>query len=383
MSVMRSVIRLVLGGLWAVGDKRKCRMIYCEFAPCNNLVNNEAGEPYSYTGEWWVGYINLLHLRARWYSPETGIFLSRDVWGGDERRPLSMNGWSYVEGNPIVFVDPSGRCRGLTGRAFEVCSAAAIATLDAIGWWEKNVNRNLYKGTAYAIIGEFTGFVTVERFVRDGCTRFVREGVPTTIGYTILDLSGGGDITLVGKDISGGQTLAVNWYSMEAGSIYYYNDSFVPLTTPTGINGGGSQQILFGLGGTNLEAFGGRDYIYSAEVGADAILEASWVGEIGFSLKDQGENYPKFPDYQGHFAKLPDDIQFDDVSRAPIMTVSTGLEAGANAIPNGVEGRLSFSPGTNQAVVYRVSGPELIDWAIGDFLQRLLRGAYLTIDDGE
>jgi hypothetical protein len=54
--------------------------------------------------------MHLLHLRARWYAPETGTFLSKDAWEGDERRSLSLNGWNYVEGNPVKNTDPSGYC---------------------------------------------------------------------------------------------------------------------------------------------------------------------------------------------------------------------------------------------------------------------------------
>lgn len=56
-----------------------------------------------------MGYIHLLHLRARWYSPGEGVFLSRDVWEGDIRHPQSLNSWAYVEGNPINKIDSSGK----------------------------------------------------------------------------------------------------------------------------------------------------------------------------------------------------------------------------------------------------------------------------------
>jgi hypothetical protein len=36
--------------------------------------------------------------------------LSRDPWEGDELRPLTLNGWGYVEGNPINRIDPIGLC---------------------------------------------------------------------------------------------------------------------------------------------------------------------------------------------------------------------------------------------------------------------------------
>ncbi|MFH2103695.1 MAG: RHS repeat-associated core domain-containing protein [Chloroflexota bacterium] len=78
----------------------------------------------SYTGEWEDSYIKLIYLRSRYYSPATGKFLTRDSWQGDYNRPLSLNRWAYVEGNPINFADPSGHiaeCRGLTGELRTVC----------------------------------------------------------------------------------------------------------------------------------------------------------------------------------------------------------------------------------------------------------------------
>jgi|GEM_PF-1934207 len=61
-----------------------------------------------YTGEWWDADVGLEYLRARWYQPGTGRFTSRDPWEGTYNRPQSLNGWVYVEGNPIRLVDPSG-----------------------------------------------------------------------------------------------------------------------------------------------------------------------------------------------------------------------------------------------------------------------------------
>ena len=37
-----------------------------------------------------------------------GRFMTRDTWAGDYNRPLSLNKWNYVEGNPVNFTDPSG-----------------------------------------------------------------------------------------------------------------------------------------------------------------------------------------------------------------------------------------------------------------------------------
>lgn len=50
----------------------------------------------------------MLFLRARYYNPADGRFQSRDTWGGDYNRPLSLNRWVYGYGNPVNLTDPSG-----------------------------------------------------------------------------------------------------------------------------------------------------------------------------------------------------------------------------------------------------------------------------------
>ena len=60
--------------------------------------------------EYFGDYNELLYLRSRFYAPAIGRFLTRDTWEGTADRPMSYNGWMYVEGNPINRTDPSGQC---------------------------------------------------------------------------------------------------------------------------------------------------------------------------------------------------------------------------------------------------------------------------------
>ncbi len=62
---------------------------------------------YGYTGEYTAN--DLMYLRARYYAPSMGRFLTRDTWGGDANSPLSFNQWMYVEGNPVNKTDLSGQ----------------------------------------------------------------------------------------------------------------------------------------------------------------------------------------------------------------------------------------------------------------------------------
>ncbi len=84
------------------------------YDPFGNLFEaaGSGASEFGYTGEWWDSQAELLYLRARYYQPNTGRFVAKDPWEGDDLQPQSLNGWSYVESNPVNRVDPSGRCWG-------------------------------------------------------------------------------------------------------------------------------------------------------------------------------------------------------------------------------------------------------------------------------
>ena len=63
---------------------------------------------YRYTGEP-RDASGLTYLRARYYDPSVGRFLTRDSFSGFGAAPLSLNRYSYVANNPTTWSDPSGR----------------------------------------------------------------------------------------------------------------------------------------------------------------------------------------------------------------------------------------------------------------------------------
>ena len=50
----------------------------------------------------------LIYMRARYYSPELHRFINADVLHGEISDSTSLNRYSYVNGNPVSFVDPFG-----------------------------------------------------------------------------------------------------------------------------------------------------------------------------------------------------------------------------------------------------------------------------------
>lgn len=74
-----------------------------EVRPDAKLISNRFG----YTGRELDGETGLYYYRARYYSPESGRFISPDTIGFNSGQ-VAMYG--YVNNNPVNLTDPSGRC---------------------------------------------------------------------------------------------------------------------------------------------------------------------------------------------------------------------------------------------------------------------------------
>ena len=63
---------------------------------------------FGYTGEQQGGTNNLVYLRARYYNPALGRFLTPDSVIPDVTNGQSLNAYAYVYNDPVNLVDPSG-----------------------------------------------------------------------------------------------------------------------------------------------------------------------------------------------------------------------------------------------------------------------------------
>ena len=118
-----------LGSVRQAVDDAGAVVAYNEYDPYGNPTLNDSlsTHPYGYTGEWWQDEIDLLYLRARWYMPETGTFLSVDPVEGEPP-------YQYVRGNPINLADPTGyfpkMCHGKGSK-----EEYAKCVMDETGLW--------------------------------------------------------------------------------------------------------------------------------------------------------------------------------------------------------------------------------------------------------
>lgn len=64
--------------------------------------------PFTYAGYMQDDETGMYYLIARYYNPEQGIFISADPDPGDADDPITQNGYTYTNNNPVMYVDLDG-----------------------------------------------------------------------------------------------------------------------------------------------------------------------------------------------------------------------------------------------------------------------------------
>jgi hypothetical protein len=223
-------------------------------------------------------------MRARWYDPSSGRFLSRDIATALPGVPGSLNAFGYASGSPIVRSDPSGLCTDPGGSGIRYCINAFIpqgtvnfgfATDDRVGpkadggtyRFELRIRRNddgsvafdarpgtsifdfgPFHAEASALMGQCSASgqgSTIEAscLAKDG----IGWGLAPEVGFNLLIGESGEDAVVLGGDASSFPSLEV-WryqdgrgpqqvlFAPASGTIFGFHDrSFRP-----GLGGGGN-----------------------------------------------------------------------------------------------------------------------------------------------
>ena len=88
------------------GDKTKTYQ-YDAFGVEKNIDDTDTNA-FRYCGEYYDKETATIYLRARYYSPSTGRFISRDSFAGSNNDPLSLNLYTYCHNNPVSGTDSTG-----------------------------------------------------------------------------------------------------------------------------------------------------------------------------------------------------------------------------------------------------------------------------------
>jgi RHS repeat-associated protein len=105
--------------------------------PAGSSQTAQLTNPFGYAGEYSDAESGLVYLRARYYEPATGQFLSRDP-----AVALTQSAYGYVGDNPLNGTDDAGLCAQLISfnRALQPCSTFSDASI--YGEWKFAEKRN-------------------------------------------------------------------------------------------------------------------------------------------------------------------------------------------------------------------------------------------------
>ncbi|MFB5268840.1 polymorphic toxin-type HINT domain-containing protein [Paenibacillus enshidis] len=146
-------------------------------------IKSESGDfdnPYKYSGQIYDPESGYYYLTSRYYDPKSMRFINEDTYEGDITNPLSLNLYTYVSNNPLIYTDPSGHRQemgagwgGFAGNAYSatdpwkgwsgpVGSVANFLILDDINTLRDPSSSGLAKGLATA------GFLPIGKAIKGG-----------------------------------------------------------------------------------------------------------------------------------------------------------------------------------------------------------------------
>ncbi|MCQ1537039.1 hypothetical protein FTO70_15445 [Methanosarcina sp. KYL-1] len=122
-----------LGSVRSLSDSQQSvKTIY--FYDAFGQIQKEMGHvdnEFLFTGEQMDDETGLMYLRARYYDPEIGRFINKDPFEGFMSNTQSLNRYSYVQNNPVNYVDPTGLCSE---------DGNTVKSVDEIFWTKRYVD---------------------------------------------------------------------------------------------------------------------------------------------------------------------------------------------------------------------------------------------------
>jgi RHS repeat-associated protein len=125
----RGTVRMLTNSAGAVTDSY-------EYDAFGNEINHTGTTPnvYLYRGERYDSDLDLYYLRARWYNPVTGSFMTRDPYQGSIYDPASLHRYNYARSNPVNNIDPSGRASAAEYGLMTLNTVARGAAITSAGF---------------------------------------------------------------------------------------------------------------------------------------------------------------------------------------------------------------------------------------------------------
>ena len=119
-----------------------------EYDSFGNEVKPEKKDenPYRYCGEYYDKETEEVYLRARYYEPSVGRFITRDTYTGESDEPLSLHLYTYCENDGVNAWDPSGHKIKLATKSKKKKKKILTTLYKLTGNKLKIMNKGHYKG---------------------------------------------------------------------------------------------------------------------------------------------------------------------------------------------------------------------------------------------
>ena len=287
---------------------------------------------YQYTGQYSYELdFGLQFYNARWYDSSLGRFAQADSIIPDPGNSAAWDRYAYGLNNPSRYTDPSGH--------MPVAGCGDDGSSDC--YEDDPVIRN----------DNAAKLVTLEREHHDhkcaagnrnycsGWDNWAWKNIPSAIG-----VQGGinGQLGLgLEVSLSGEVSRTFNWRSGQIVTAVT-SEPGVYFGTPKGASFSiyGGVHAMKGI--SNLEDLSGPDVFIDGSLSVDSVAQVGLSIERSQSLIESGG-----PEY------------IDPVSQMPQDTVEVNIGGGPNAIPNGVDGGLTFGE-SNSRIIFSII--DLYDW---------------------
>ena len=177
-----------VGSTMAVTDKAGNISAKYNYSPYGELIEGEYDNniQFLYNGQYGVATDGngLYYMRARYYNVDIKRFINQDVLTGTLERISSLNRYSYVEGNPVSYLDPFGLEKSMLTQLHE--GIAIVQDILLIGMVLTATATTLLTATGNLIAAQ----VFMSLFVTFSTTSNVLSAVDTvvcTIDFLTLD----------------------------------------------------------------------------------------------------------------------------------------------------------------------------------------------------
>jgi RHS repeat-associated protein len=120
-----------LGSTRLLTDNNGAIVVEYDYDAYGNLTRKvgDADNNYLFAGEQFDEAVDGYYLRARYYDPATGRFVSTDPFEGYNNQPVTLHDYLYGNVNPVIFVDPSG---AISLPSYASIAATSVRTTRAI-----------------------------------------------------------------------------------------------------------------------------------------------------------------------------------------------------------------------------------------------------------